>query len=194
MTWTRSDEVKTPATPVRADAPSKHATPAILLLLALLALPATARAGEPGEAFRFDNEARGYVLGGLTGGGSFGSAGGGGYLGGEVSAAWLKELLWGGFFVDGVYDFGLGAGTLSAGPEVGYGPLGLDGGVAMRLGLEDRPEVGYQGRLLITAGVLGLYGRYGYWPGAPRARHVGQVGLLLKIPLWSAGPLPEIAR
>lgn len=163
-------------------------------LLLCLAIPASARAEEPAEAYRFGNASRGFVLGGLTGGGSFGSAGGGGYVGGEVSAVWLKELLWGGLYIDGVYDFGLGAGTLSAGPEVGYGPIGIDGGVGLRLGLEDSPEVGYQGRLLITAGVFGIYGRYGYWPGSTQAEHVGQVGILLKFPFWSAGPLPDIAR
>jgi hypothetical protein len=175
---------------------------ALLLATAAALLPATAHAEDTEEAppYSFGNETETYFLGGLTGGGSFGSPGAGGFVGGELSVAWLKELWWGGIYADGAYDFGHGAGTFTAGPEVGWGPIGLDGGAGLRLGLKDEPEVGFVGRGMITLGLFAVFGRYGYWLDTndeddPNVvgTHVGQVGVLVKLPFWSSAPIPEIA-
>jgi len=171
------------------------ATTALLLLAAPWAATAQdatahdASAGE-GEAFTFGNTSEFFFMGGLTGGGSFGSAGGG-FAGGELSGVWLKEGLWGGFYTDAAYDFGRGSTALTIGPELGYAVLGFDGGVGFRFGEEDESELGYVGRGMVTLGNFALYGRYGFWPDSSDARHIGQVGVLLKMPLWNAtGPDP----
>lgn len=162
-------------------------------LAAVLVLAFAAPAAAQDDAYSFGNTTETYILGGLSGGGSFGSYGGGGYVGGELSLAFLKELLWGGVYIDGTYDFAHLASTFSVGPEFGFGPFGFDGGVAMRFGLEDEPEIGAHGRFLITLGTFALYGRYGYWPDAFEAVHIGQVGVLLKLPFWNSTPTGEIA-
>ncbi len=138
------------------------------------------------SSFQFGNNTEAFFLAGLTGGGSFGTPGGGGYVGGEMSLAWLKEGLWGGFYGDAAYDFGHGAATFTLGPELGFAVFGLDGGVGLRLGREDEPELGYQARGLITFGNFAIYGRYGLWPGSVDAKHVGQVGVTLKFALWNS--------
>jgi hypothetical protein len=122
-----------------------------------------------------------YMLGGLTGGGSFGTPGGGGFVGAEVSVVRLHKGLWTGLYVDGMYDFNQGA-IFTAGPEIGYYVAGLDGGVALRLG-DQGPEVGGAARALLSLGLFSLYGRYMIWPTGGELEHVGQVGVLLKIPL-----------
>ena len=170
-------------------------TAALLLLASASAASAqeastqTEREGD-GEAFAFGNSAEFFLLGGLTGGGSFGSAAGG-YAGGELSGVWLKEGLWGGFYADTVYDFGRGSTAITVGPEFGLAVLGFDGGVGFRFGEEDEAELGYQGRGMVTLGNFAIYGRYGFWPDSDDAKHIGQVGVLLKMPLWNAtGPDP----
>lgn len=165
---------------------------AALALLLWMAQPAAAQ--EEGEPFAFGDVPEAFVMGGLTGGGSFGSPGGGGFLGGEASLAWLYHGVWGGFYMDGFYDFGHGDTTLSIGPELGYAVLGLDGGLGLRLGQADDPELGGQMRLLVSLGNFSLFGRYGFWPGSKDAQHVGQVGVLLKFPFWSSAPIPAMAR
>jgi hypothetical protein len=97
-------------------------------------------------------------------------------------------------FADAVYDFGYSAGTFVLGPELGYAFFGLDGGVGLRLGLENDPEIGWHVRGLIAAGAVSLFGRYGYWPDSTIGTHIVQIGILIKMPFWN-GTVPEaVAR
>lgn len=161
-------------------------TPLFLVTLAsVIGLSQPALAQES-EAFSFGNDTHAFMLLGVTTGGSFGSLGPGGYVGGEWSLAWMHQGLWGGLYADGWYDFGQQATTFTLGPEIGFWVLGLDGGLGVRLGREDTPELGFQGRVLLTLGNFALYGRYGGWPGADGMSHVGQVGVTLKLPVWTS--------
>jgi hypothetical protein len=145
-----------------------------------MAIATAASADEP--PFEFGPTPGWQVLGGVNGGGSFGSQGGGGFAGAELSFNRLMAGWWTGAYVDGVYDFGHSAATVSAGPEIGYGVIGLDGGAAVQFGAGD-PSWGPQARLLVTAGVFSIFGRYTYLTG-PEA-HIGQAGVLFKLPLWA---------
>lgn len=160
-------------------------------LALLTAGPAWADEAEP---FAFGYESEMFVLGGISGGGSFGSAGGGGFVGYELSAVWLNQAAWGGFFGDIGYDFGHSAATLVVGPELGYGILGLDGGAAFRFGFADEVEVGVQARLLLALTTFSIFGRYGFWPDSVGGQHIGQVGVLIKMPFWNSSDIPEVAR
>lgn len=160
-------------------------------LLSLVALAcvlglSTPLAAQESEAFSFGNDTEAFMLLGVTTGGSFGSLGPGGYVGGEWSLAWMNQGLWGGLYADAWYDFGQAATTITLGPEIGLWALGLDGGLGVRLGREEAPELGFQARVLLTFGSFALYGRYGGWPGAQDFAHVGQVGISLKLPVWTS--------
>ncbi|MFP4598663.1 MAG: hypothetical protein ACLFVJ_10455 [Persicimonas sp.] len=145
-------------------------------------MTATAFASADEPAFEFGPVPGWQVLGGVNGGGSFGSPGGGGFAGAELSVSRLMSGWWTGAYVDGVYDFGHSAATVTAGPEVGYGVLGLDGGAAARFAA-DGPDWGPQARLLVTAGVFSVFGRYTYLTDSDA--HIGQAGVLFKLPLWA---------
>ena len=151
----------------------------MLTMLALL-VPATASAEEP--IFSFGSKTRWQSLFGPTTGGSFGSPGGGGFVGAELSINRIREGIWWGFYGDGAYDFGHESALLTAGPSVGWNFVGVDGGFALREG--DETEVGLQARLLLTIGFFGLYGRYIALPNADE--QIGQVGLYFKLPIWAS--------
>jgi hypothetical protein len=163
------------------------------LLCAALLWPAMVCA-EDGDNFRFDGEPQWFALGGLSTGATFGSPGGGAFVGTELSFVWLHESTWLGGYTDAVYDFAQDGAVVSFGPELGVAVLGFDGGLGLRFGRENKTEVGYQARLLLDLGIFGLYGRYGGWPSSSGAKHVGQVGLLLKIPFWTTAEIPPTAR
>lgn len=132
-----------------------------------------------------------YLMGGATGGGSFGPTGRGGVIGGELSVAKLELGWWYGVYTDVVYDFGVDNVTLTAGPEFGYQIVGFDGGVGVRPAEDGGLELGPQVRGLLTFGLLSFYVRRGFWPDATRHRNVWQVGAMFKIPLrdpWGMGP------
>jgi len=129
-----------------------------------------------------------YLLGGATGGASFGPRGAGGFVGGEVSLVRLRRTRWVGAYVDGFYDFSSDRAAFTLGPELGIGPLGFDGGLGLRPGREGRAvELGGQARVLVTAGLFGLFARYGAWSVGGEVEHVAQVGALLKFPLAYRG-------
>lgn len=132
--------------------------------------------------FEFGPKPGWQVLFGPTGGGSFGSPGGGGFAGAELSVSRLNAGTWFGAYVDGIYDFGQSAALVTAGPQLGYTLLGLDGGVAARFG-DGGPEWGPQARLMISAGFFSLYGRYAYLLDTDE--HLGQAGVMFKLPLWA---------
>lgn len=152
--------------------------PACALALLLLAGPGFAR----DAPYSFGSEAGWSVMAGATGGGSFGT-GGGGFAGGELSLARLSGGWWTGVFADAVYDFGPDETLFTAGPELGFTALGIDGGPALRL-RDGETDLGASGRLLLSFALLSLYGRYGYFPDSET--HLGQVGVLLKLPVWAS--------
>ena len=121
------------------------------------------------------------LLGGLTGGGSFGDIGGSGYLGAELSLNRLSKGVWFGLYGDGFYEFGHEAFYTTGGLQLGYMILGIDGGVAFRTGDED-PSLGFAGRLLLALGLLDLYGRALVFEDDIQ----WQVGLMFKLPFWAS--------
>lgn len=163
-----------------------------LAMAAVLALGAGAAGAEPDEAseqpFDFGPQPGWTMMLGPTFGGSFGSGGGGGYLGAEWSVSRLSQASWIGLYVDGLYDFGRGGEPLfTAGPQLGMAIVGFDGGGALRL-VDGEPEFGATGRLLLSLAVVSLYGRYGYF--FDTGDHLGQVGLMFKLPVWASETPP----
>lgn len=166
----------------------KHHLLALVALLTAIALPTEVFADPQvqGDAFSLGADAGWYVMGGITGGGSFGTLGPGGFVGGELSLVRLKRGNWLGLYTDAFYDFGQRRAMMTVGPEFGKRFLGLDGGLGVRFGGDDGPDLGGQARLLLTAGLIGIYGRYGIWPG-DELEHTGQVGMLIKVPMLFRG-------
>lgn len=125
---------------------------------------------------------RGWVL-------TFGANGGysmhperanGAVLGAEVSAPYLASSgLWFGAYADALHDFGPRRQRLSFGPELGFAVFGVDGGPLLELA-DGATRTGFTLRGVLTLGVLGLYGRYGYLDGADPERGFGEIGLLIK--------------
>jgi hypothetical protein len=149
----------------------------------------TAEPDEPAvtaEPFSFGSEPGWHLLGGLSAGGGFGTLGGGVFTGLELSVSRLMRRFWWGGYLDATYDFVQQGALATAGPQIGYAAFGLDGGIATRIDTGDnagRFDYGPQARLLVTAGLLGIYGRYVYL--VDHDEHIGQAGILLKLPLWA---------
>jgi hypothetical protein len=102
-------------------------------------------------------------------------------VGAEASlACWgcvdLTDLSWLGVYVDGVRDFGTDSFRFSAGPELGFGILGVDGGVMISTDADDT-RAGWTVRGLLTFGIIAAYGRYIDVRDEPVS---GEFGLLLK--------------
>ena len=161
-----------------------------LLWAACLLTPALARAEDrdaPGEdaPYDFGPRAGWHLMFGPSLGGSFGSDGGGFWLGGELALSRLQTGSWWGLYADGAWDFGHDAALITAGPQLGWLMLGLDGGVAARFaGDPDGAQLGGAARALVTFGFFALHGRYLYFPSA--GEHIGQVGITLKLPVWAS--------
>ena len=105
-------------------------------------------------------------------------------LGAEVSAAHIDmdSGFWYGAYLDALWDFGPDALRFSLGPEIGVGPVGLDGGYLGEI--HDRTYThGFQLRLLLTLGVVAVYGRWGHLFRHPREENFGEFGLLVKFPV-----------
>ena len=150
---------------------------AAFCLLGFSAIPGVAQA-EENSSLVVGHQSSWHFLGGFSGGGAFQSGSNGGFAGAELSFARLNRGLWFGGYTDAQYDFGSRLFFMTAGPSMGYGFFGADAGVAARF--DDGPSFGPQGRLLLTAGIAALFGRYLYWPRVDE--HVLQVGLLFKLP------------
>jgi len=133
--------------------------------------------------FVIGSQARWFVLGGVTTGATVAGADRAGYVGGELSLVRLRDASYFGFYGDGYYDFGIDGTYVTGGLELGHKFLGLDGGPALRLA-HGTTEPGATVRLNLSAGVFGVYVRYGYFD-AMTDDHVWQVGALLKFPLVS---------
>lgn len=160
------------------------------LIVALLAFglssSATAQERSGDDVISFGSQPGWHLLGGLTGGAAFGSLGAGGYAGLELSISKLQRRVWWGGYVDASYDFAQQGVTLTAGPQLGYGFVGIDGGVAARIDTGDdvgHLDVGPQARVIFTVGLFGIYGRYAYL--LDNDAHLGQAGIVLKLPLWA---------
>jgi hypothetical protein len=112
-------------------------------------------------------------------------------LGGELSAGCIlptsressswspADLVWLGGYIDAVYDTLPHKTRMSLGPEIGYGLLGIDGGVVEQL---DGPRTGVVGRIVLTGSLLGFYARYDQFLDRKPDDGVLEVGVLLKIP------------
>jgi CTP:molybdopterin cytidylyltransferase MocA len=162
---------------------------ALIAALCLLAPSgAAAQSRDPHQQaeapFSFGPQAGWSVMTGLETGGGFGSAGGGFLLGGEVSVTRLMRQTWFGLYGDAVWDFGQGAALITAGPQLGFAFVGLDGGVAWRPG--EQSALGGAGRLVLTAGFFSIYLRYMYVQSGVGAEHLGQAGVMFKLPAWSS--------
>ncbi|HEX4417245.1 MAG TPA: hypothetical protein VH165_05060 [Kofleriaceae bacterium] len=141
----------------------------------------TARADDP--PFAIGSQARWFVLGGVTSGGTVAFDDRGGYVGGELSLARLHDANYFGFYADGYYDFGIGGTYATGGVELGHKFVGIDGGAALRFA-NGTTDAGVAARLNLTAGVFGIYVRYAYFD-AMTDKNVLQVGAMLKFPLAS---------
>ncbi len=105
-------------------------------------------------------------------------------LGAEASAVHLNvdSGFWYGGYLDALWDFGPDALRFSLGPEIGVGPVGIDGGYMGEI--HDRAYThGFQLRLLITLGVVAAYGRWGHLFRQPLEEDFGEFGLLIKFPV-----------
>ncbi|MEM9188675.1 MAG: hypothetical protein AAGF12_05840 [Myxococcota bacterium] len=156
-----------------------------------LVVPSPAAAEDP---FEIGPRGSWFLLAGVTGGSSYHSEEEfSGFVGGEVSLAFLGESIAPGFYVDGFYDFGLEHGFVTLGPEFALHiraaspspqqplALGVDGGFAGRFG--DDSALGVAGRFYASIlGTFTFYARY-LWFDDQFARHVFQVGMSIKFPI-----------
>jgi hypothetical protein len=155
-----------------------------LAALVVTFLPRVGHAAEE-PAFSIGPRSAWYLLGGVTTGDTMVARERGGYVGGEASLVRLGGAgRFAGVYGDGYHDVGAGRTYATAGVELGYKLVGIDGGVATRLG-GDRPEWGPTGRLFFGVGIVSVYGRYAHFVeslGTSNA-NVLQVGALVKIPI-----------
>jgi hypothetical protein len=130
------------------------------------------------------------LLGGVTTGGTVALGDRGALVGGELSLARLREASFAGIYADGYYDWGAHGTYATAGLELGHKYVGVDGGVALRfddMGTDMGTDVGATGRVTVGLGVVGVYARYAHFWDAMANEDILQVGLMLKLPLWTSG-------
>jgi hypothetical protein len=155
--------------------------PLALFVLSLAARPAAAE--DP--PFTIGSTPSWLLLGGVTTGGTLALADKGAFVGGEVSLARVRDASFFGVYADGYYDWGAHGTYATAGLELGHKFLGIDGGVALRFAGGDQ-QVGATGRIVVGLGVIGVYARYAhFWDAQMTSDNVIQIGLVLKLPLWS---------
>ena len=120
---------------------------------------------------------------GVALGGSFnGQDRGGFFVGPEASVVYFSEGVWAGGFADVVWDFGSHQLRHTIGPELGFGPFGVDFGYLGVLQDGDyRP--GYAARGMLTFSLISVYGRYGHVFDDAPIPTFGEVGVLLKVPI-----------
>jgi hypothetical protein len=105
-------------------------------------------------------------------------------LGAEVSGAHVDvdSGFWYGGYLDALWDFGPDALRFSLGPEIGVGPVGLDGGYLGEIHAGTYTH-GFQLRLLVTLGFVAAYARWGHQFRHPGEEDFGEFGLLVKFPV-----------
>jgi hypothetical protein len=140
-----------------------------------------------------------FVSGGATVGLALHDAGTGAVVGGELSGGWLlldddqiahwhgtataMRMPWFGGYVDTVYDAKLSQARFSFGPEIGYGPVGFDGGLVAQ-----GPHSGIAARVVLTTAFVTLYARYDHIFDTAGESGFVELGVLLKVPhvFWPA--------
>jgi hypothetical protein len=141
------------------------------------------------------DEPRGFVIGstpawlalaGVTTGGTVALGGRGALVGGELSLARLRDGNFAGLYADGYYDWGAHGTYVTGGVELGRRLLGLDGGVALRMAGGDR-QLGATGRVTVGLGVVGVFARYAHFWDTGSDDNVIQIGLVVKLPVWTGG-------
>lgn len=144
----------------------------------------TGRGNDLPQPFRVGGQPAWFLLGGVSAGyTALGDRGG--FIGGELSLARLLAGRTLGLYADAYYDFGADGTYVSAGPELGWKFVALDGGFAARFDDgADGTDLGATARLCLTAGVFSLCGRYSRF-SADADNDVVQLGALFKLPLIS---------
>ncbi|CAN5720146.1 hypothetical protein BH11MYX1_BH11MYX1_36140 [soil metagenome] len=153
---------------------------------AIVTLACVDQAAAEGPPFTIGSTPSWIVLGGLTTGGTVALADQGALVGGEVSVARLRDANIVGFYADGYYDWGTNGTYVTGGLELGHKFLSLDGGGAARFA-EGDSKFGLAARLTVGVGVVGVFARYAHFYDTMDNQDVLQVGLLLKLPLWTSG-------
>lgn len=162
----------------------QHAVVCATLALGVLAArPARA---DDGPGFAIGSRPAWLLLGGVTTGGTVALGDRGALVGGELSLARLRDGNFAGVYADAYYDWGAGGTYATGGVELGRKLFGLDGGVALRLRDGER-ELGATGRVTLGLGVVGVYARYAHFWDVMTDDDVVQVGLVVKLPLWTGG-------
>ena len=112
----------------------------------------------------------------------------GAYLGSEASFVHFanETRFWIGGFADALYDFSTNTTRIGVGPELGLGPLGIDGGFTSELS-ESGPRIGFAVRPVLTLSVLALTGRIAHISGGNSSETFGEIGVLLKAPVYLGG-------
>jgi len=154
-----------------------------LALGALVARPAHA---DDGPGFAIGSQPAWLLLAGVTTGGTVALGDRGALVGGEVSLARLRDGNFIGAYADAYYDWGAGGTYATGGVELGRKLIGLDGGVALRLRDGDS-ELGATGRVTVGLGMVGVYARYAHFWDVMTDDDVIQIGLVVKLPLWTGG-------
>ncbi len=103
-------------------------------------------------------------------------------LGGEISLVHWYGGLWYGLYGDYLHAFGPDAGRLSLGGEAGLFIFGVDGGYVRDLKAEAN---GWRVRGLLSAVLITGYGGGGGLTVGRRTVDFWEVGVLLKVPLFS---------
>ena len=70
----------------------------------------------------------------------------------------------------------------SLGPEVGFGPVGLDGGYLVEISGSGHRQ-GFAVRPMLTASWVSITGRVGYLTGHGAQEVFGEAGLLFEVPV-----------
>jgi len=172
------------AVPLRAGRPPPRILAAAAIALGVLVAPPAQAGDEP--AFTIGSQPAWLVLGGVTTGGTIALADKGALVGGELSVARLRDGNFLGLYADGYYDWGANATYATGGLELGRKLLGLDGGVALRL-TDGDTQIGATGRVTVGIGVVGVYARYAHFWDVMNDDNVIQIGLVLKLPVWTGG-------
>lgn len=156
------------------------------MAFAFVTLAGVHQAAAEGPPFTIGSTPSWMVLGGLTAGGTVALADQGALVGGEVSVARLRDASFAGCYADGYYAWGTNRTYLTGGLELGHKFLSLDGGGALRFAAGDS-QFGLAARLTVGLGVVGVFARYAHFYDTMENQDVLQVGVLLKLPLWTTG-------
>ena len=166
-------------------APATIKTPLIVIFVLALFAPPLAAPAQADAGPKLPDRAL-YISPGLVlGGSSTLDVGTGFMLGGELSVFyWLHPRIkfvpnYTGLVVDALFDWKRDAMRMMIGPEIGWAPIGIDGGYLLdRTGGVTRH--GGAVRLFLSMGIAAIFVRYGNIKGAP---DFVDWGMMIKIPL-----------